>query len=158
MIKPPLSETLNTVIPFSDRYGYTGNAPDFGQYRFSDIRKNTFFYFFIFFVQYFFGVSTGLSEIRYYPKSGGLPVMTTFWEIISEWLTPVIFQYTTNLTCVNILFGILPYTIGNHCCNHCLLYCKFYVHLALWNNNTPTLKKFYITIKISQLQKKHYIF
>ena len=85
-------------------------------------------------------------------------IMKTFWNSISEWLTPVIFQYTANLTCLNILFGLLPYTIGNHCSNHCLLYCKYYVHIEILNNKMPMLQKFQKYYKdILELERTIYV-
>ena len=69
-------------------------------------------------------------------------VISAFWDDILQWLMPAIFQYTSNLDSEKILFGILPYTVGNHCVNHCLFYCKYHIHVQQLNKKKTTLESF----------------
>lgn len=65
-----------------------------------------------------------------------------FWKLISDWLTPILLQYTANLNHEKIFFGIIPYTVGNHCLNHCLFYCKQFIHQERKKQKSLTVQHF----------------
>ena len=86
------------------------------------------------------------------------PYTQKFWENIDKWLRPVVFPYTAELDSLNMLFGIVPYSLGNHCVNHCLIYCRFFIHSETRNSNKPTLNKFIQYYKyILQIEKETFI-
>ena len=67
----------------------------------------------------------------------GCTYVKQFWRDIENWLQPILSLYTAKLDATNMLFGIVPYTMGNHCINHCLMYCRYYIHFESINNVTP---------------------
>ena len=81
-----------------------------------------------------------------------------FWENIDNWIRPLSFPYTAKLEAMNMLFGIVPYAIGNHAINHCLMYCRYFIHLEVRNNNCPKFHKFieYYKQKLN-IEKETYI-
>ena len=71
---------------------------------------------------------------------------------------PLFYPYTAKLEAMNMLFGIVPYAIGNHAINHCLMYCRYFIHLEVRNNNCPKFHKFieYYKQKLN-IEKETYI-
>ena len=71
---------------------------------------------------------------------------------------PVIFQYTAKLNTTQILFGILPYTIGNHAAIFCLLYCKYFIHLQQKDKRKANITPFKSYIKnVLEVEKALYV-
>ena len=65
--------------------------------------------------------TTGSCDLCNFEKSNILHIFVEciytqqFWEHIDNWLRPIIFPYTARLDSSNMLFGIVPYAVGNHC-------------------------------------------
>ena len=72
----------------------------------------------------------------------GCTQLKIFWGEIENWLKETLALYTAKLEVANMLFGIVPYTIGNHCINHCLMYCRYFIHLETIAKTIPNISKF----------------
>ena len=81
-----------------------------------------------------------------------------FWLGIEDLIRPILFTYVARLDIVNILFGIIPYTFGNHSLNHCLTYCRYFIHLETIHGKRPSVTNFkqYYN-KILKLEKEMYL-
>ena len=69
-------------------------------------------------------------------------VIIEFWNSLSDVIAPILSLYSASLNSKQILFGIIPYTLGNHCINHCILHGKNYIHLERMQSRKPALNKF----------------
>ena len=82
----------------------------------------------------------------------------SFWAEIEKWLKDIMILYTAELKEPIILFGIVPYTIGNHCINHCLMYCKLFIHMEHANERIPRFDLFKSYYRnILQTEKEMYL-
>ena len=78
----------------------------------------------------------------------------SFWNEIVFWLRMDKFP---ELSETQILFGILPYTASNHGINHCILHCKYFIHLEKINKTFPNLQHFLRYYKnIMKLEEEFY--
>ena len=72
-----------------------------------------------------------------------------FWLHLSNLLVDILSLYVNSITCNNSIFGILPYTIGNHAVNHCILYGKYFIHIKHCTKKIPNFadfKKYYAEV------------
>ena len=65
-----------------------------------------------------------------------------FYMSLYMLLEKVISMYVKEIKNNIVLFGILPYTVGNHCINHCFLYSKYYLHIKHTTKKTVSLVDF----------------
>ena len=85
-------------------------------------------------------------------------LINTLWNTLSHIFEPILSKYTNQINREHVIFGILPYTVGNHCINHCILYCKYFCHIERMNDTAPRACNFIKYYKrILELEKSLYV-
>ena len=66
-----------------------------------------------------------------------------FWCKVKVWITNNMEPgYNFELNCETVLLGVIPYTFRSHSINHCIMYCKHFIHLERIHECQPNFKKF----------------
>ena len=68
--------------------------------------------------------------------------LNDFWQKVEEWFKKISPDYNVILNCENVLLGIIPYTFKSHSLNHCVMYCKLFIHRERLNTCEPNFKTF----------------
>ena len=69
--------------------------------------------------------------------------ITDFWCKVKVWITNNMEPgYNFELNCETVLLGVILYTVRSHGINHCIMYCKHFIHLERIHECQPNFKKF----------------
>ena len=64
------------------------------------------------------------------------------WNMLAKWIQKNNTGQNIEMNCSSVLLGLIPYTQSNHSMNHCIMYCKYFIHLERQKKTVPTLKNY----------------